>query len=134
MENKDQYQQSPEPKYECLLFGKPLFLYKFWLGLVNGRNAELTTSGFDFQIWMTPSIPWVPAFQYKSLRIFKVMHILWFCSLKLVCDVFIVGINALWIFIVEYMRHKLGMEESTVPELCLSLYKDYGTTMAGLKV
>lgn len=62
------------------------------------------------------------------------MHILWFCSLKLVCDVFIVGINALCIFIVEYMCHKLGMEESTVPELCLSLYKDYGTTMAGLKV
>lgn len=33
----------------------------------------------------------------------------------------------------EYMLHKLHIEESKVPELCLSLYKDYGTTMAGLK-
>ncbi|XP_008222342.1 PREDICTED: uncharacterized protein C24B11.05 [Prunus mume] len=33
----------------------------------------------------------------------------------------------------EYMLQKLGMKESEVPELCISLYKDYGTTMAGLK-
>ncbi|PON68802.1 HAD-like domain containing protein [Trema orientale] len=33
----------------------------------------------------------------------------------------------------EYMLQKLGIEESKVPELCLSLYKNYGTTMAGLK-
>ncbi|XP_062172366.1 uncharacterized protein LOC133877929 [Alnus glutinosa] len=33
----------------------------------------------------------------------------------------------------EYMLQKLGIEESKVPELCVSLYKDYGTTMAGLR-
>ncbi|KAM7258071.1 hypothetical protein ACFE04_013812 [Oxalis oulophora] len=33
----------------------------------------------------------------------------------------------------EYMSTKLGIEESKVPELCFSLYKSYGTTMAGLK-
>ncbi|CAN6692742.1 unnamed protein product [Malus baccata var. baccata] len=33
----------------------------------------------------------------------------------------------------EYMIQRLGMDESEVPELCISLYKDYGTTMAGLK-
>ncbi|XP_031254982.1 uncharacterized protein C24B11.05-like [Pistacia vera] len=33
----------------------------------------------------------------------------------------------------EYMFHKLGLEESKVPELCISLYKLYGTTMAGLR-
>ncbi|PON79816.1 hypothetical protein PanWU01x14_010480 [Parasponia andersonii] len=33
----------------------------------------------------------------------------------------------------EYMVQKLGIEESKVFELCLSLYKNYGTTMAGLK-
>lgn len=33
----------------------------------------------------------------------------------------------------EYMIKKLGIEEEKVPELCLSLYKHYGTTMAGLK-
>ncbi|KAF8022728.1 hypothetical protein BT93_F0289 [Corymbia citriodora subsp. variegata] len=33
----------------------------------------------------------------------------------------------------EYMVRKFHIEESKVPELCLSLYKNYGTTMAGLK-
>ncbi|XP_031254981.1 uncharacterized protein C24B11.05-like [Pistacia vera] len=33
----------------------------------------------------------------------------------------------------EYMFQKLGLEESKVPELCISLYKLYGTTMAGLR-
>ncbi|KAF5744590.1 hypothetical protein HS088_TW07G00165 [Tripterygium wilfordii] len=32
----------------------------------------------------------------------------------------------------EYMVQKLGIEESKVPELCFSLYKNYGTTLAGL--
>ncbi|KAK2642588.1 hypothetical protein Ddye_024351 [Dipteronia dyeriana] len=31
------------------------------------------------------------------------------------------------------MIEKLGLEESKVPELCTSLYKYYGTTMAGLR-
>ncbi|KAL6203297.1 hypothetical protein ACLB2K_026997 [Fragaria x ananassa] len=75
MEHKDQYQQSPEPKYECLLFDLDDTLYP----LSSGISVQIT----------------------KNIQ--------------------------------EYMRHKLGMEESTVPELCLSLYKDYGTTMAGLK-
>ncbi|KAK8695804.1 hypothetical protein V6N13_000962 [Hibiscus sabdariffa] len=33
----------------------------------------------------------------------------------------------------EYMIKKLGIEEAKVPGLCGSLYKYYGTTMAGLK-
>ncbi|KAK7272058.1 hypothetical protein RJT34_28430 [Clitoria ternatea] len=33
----------------------------------------------------------------------------------------------------EYMAQKLGIEGAKVPELCFSLYKTYGTTMAGLK-
>ncbi|KAG8660201.1 uncharacterized protein C24B11.05 [Manihot esculenta] len=33
----------------------------------------------------------------------------------------------------EYMIQKLGIEESKVPQLCISLYKHYGTTMAGLR-
>ncbi|XP_051146020.1 uncharacterized protein C24B11.05 [Andrographis paniculata] len=33
----------------------------------------------------------------------------------------------------EYMVHHLHMEESEVPRMCLELYKEYGTTMAGLK-
>ncbi|KAK4423527.1 hypothetical protein Salat_1935500 [Sesamum alatum] len=33
----------------------------------------------------------------------------------------------------EFMLHHLDMEESEVPRLCLELYRDYGTTMAGLK-
>ncbi|KAD0358273.1 hypothetical protein R6Q59_032950 [Mikania micrantha] len=33
----------------------------------------------------------------------------------------------------EYMINKLGIDESKVPEMCIKLYKDYGTTMAGLR-
>ncbi|KAM7259773.1 hypothetical protein ACFE04_015514 [Oxalis oulophora] len=33
----------------------------------------------------------------------------------------------------EYMIKKLGIEESKASDLCFSLYKSYGTTMAGLK-
>lgn len=34
----------------------------------------------------------------------------------------------------EYMLHHLHIEESEIPRLCLELYKEYGTTMAGLKL
>jgi hypothetical protein len=34
----------------------------------------------------------------------------------------------------DYMRHHLQIEESQIVEMCLNLYKEYGTTMAGLKV
>lgn len=40
--------------------------------------------------------------------------------------------KSLWIL--EYMIHTLGIEEIKVPEMCVQLYKDYGTTMAGLRV
>ncbi|CAL4971924.1 unnamed protein product [Urochloa decumbens] len=33
----------------------------------------------------------------------------------------------------DYMVHKLGVEESVSLELCILLYKQYGTTMAGLR-
>ncbi|KAF7818064.1 haloacid dehalogenase-like hydrolase [Senna tora] len=33
----------------------------------------------------------------------------------------------------DYMLEHLHMEESQVPKMCLDLYKEYGTTMAGLK-
>ncbi|KAL6841926.1 hypothetical protein ACP4OV_028438 [Aristida adscensionis] len=33
----------------------------------------------------------------------------------------------------DYMLNKLKIEESQVPKMCLDLYKEYGTTMAGLK-
>jgi hypothetical protein len=32
------------------------------------------------------------------------------------------------------MLNKLRIEESQVPKMCLDLYREYGTTMAGLKV
>uniref|UniRef100_A0A0E0AN58 Uncharacterized protein n=1 Tax=Oryza glumipatula TaxID=40148 RepID=A0A0E0AN58_9ORYZ len=34
----------------------------------------------------------------------------------------------------DYMLNKLQIEESLVPKMCLDLYREYGTTMAGLKV
>jgi len=38
------------------------------------------------------------------------------------------------ILFTEYMLKHLHMEESEVPKICLDFYKEYGTTMAGLKV
>ncbi|PSR95096.1 Suppressor of disruption of TFIIS like [Actinidia chinensis var. chinensis] len=35
--------------------------------------------------------------------------------------------------IIEYMITKLGIAEDKVPEMCVRLYKEYGTTMAGLR-
>lgn len=35
--------------------------------------------------------------------------------------------------IIEFMLHHLHMEETEVPRMCVELYKEYGTTMAGLK-
>ncbi|PON75574.1 HAD hydrolase, subfamily IA [Parasponia andersonii] len=75
MENKDQYEQALESKYDCLLFDLDDTLYPF----TSGISAQVT----------------------KNIQ--------------------------------EYMLQKLEIEESKVPELCLSLYKNYGTTMAGLK-
>lgn len=37
-------------------------------------------------------------------------------------------------FILEYMVNELNMDESKVPKICAQVYKDYGTTMAGLQV
>ena len=34
----------------------------------------------------------------------------------------------------EYMLNKLHIEESQIPNMCQDLYKEHGTTMAGLKV
>ncbi|XP_077240750.1 uncharacterized protein LOC143881525 isoform X2 [Tasmannia lanceolata] len=34
----------------------------------------------------------------------------------------------------EYMLQHLQIEETEVPRMCLELYKEYGTTMAGLKI
>uniref|UniRef100_J3MNB4 Uncharacterized protein n=1 Tax=Oryza brachyantha TaxID=4533 RepID=J3MNB4_ORYBR len=34
----------------------------------------------------------------------------------------------------DYMLNKLQIEETLVPKMCLDLYREYGTTMAGLKV
>ncbi|GFS39175.1 haloacid dehalogenase-like hydrolase (HAD) superfamily protein [Actinidia rufa] len=36
--------------------------------------------------------------------------------------------------IIEYMNTKLGIPEDKVPEMCVRLYKEYGTTMAGLRI
>lgn len=34
----------------------------------------------------------------------------------------------------DYMLNHLHIEENLIPKLCLDLYKEHGTTMAGLKV
>lgn len=38
------------------------------------------------------------------------------------------------ILILEFMSQHLHIDESEVPRMCLELYREHGTTMAGLKV
>lgn len=42
--------------------------------------------------------------------------------------------DLLCICFTDYMVEKLGIEESKIDDLCNLLYKNYGTTMAGLRV
>ena len=34
----------------------------------------------------------------------------------------------------EFMLRQLHIDDNEVPKMCLDLYREYGTTMAGLKV
>lgn len=40
----------------------------------------------------------------------------------------------LFSYFADYMAHQLAIAKGEVPKMCLDLYKEYGTTMAGLKV
>ncbi|XP_021307411.1 uncharacterized protein LOC8079688 isoform X3 [Sorghum bicolor] len=74
----------------------------------------------------TPFIGDSEAFNFKSLH---------FEDLDDTLYPFSVGINlACRKNIQDYMRHHLHIEESHIADMCLDLYKEYGTTMAGLKV
>ncbi|KAG6482861.1 hypothetical protein ZIOFF_059500 [Zingiber officinale] len=43
------------------------------------------------------------------------------------------GLSVGFCSMTDYMLHHLNIEENQVPKLCLDLYKEHGTTMAGLK-
>lgn len=56
-------------------------------------------------------------------------------SIKISCATSHTSIKALRLtFLVDYMVEKLGIDKSKILELSNSLYKNYGTTMAGLRV
>jgi putative hydrolase of the HAD superfamily len=44
------------------------------------------------------------------------------------------GINMNGTLISDYMVEKLGIEQTKTDDLCNLLYKNYGTTLAGLRV
>ena len=44
------------------------------------------------------------------------------------------NIFSLFLCFSDYMVEKLGIDESKIPNMCDLLYKNYGTTMAGLRV
>ena len=85
---------------------------------------------------MTLFILWLLVYQGKLPRTFKVLLLFpWKISLFWQIVSFpLKFITFSGYPFLEYMIKKLGIEEEKVPELCVSLYKCYGTTMAGLKV
>lgn len=134
MENGDQFQES-KAKYDCLLFGNSnpspfTNSYFFWVifiicclifadlddtlyPLSSGLSGHVTKNiqGNDFH--------YVEVITLMYLNFMEFIYFYWMhCTLH----------------IAEYMLQKLGIQEDQVPELCVSLYKTYGTTMAGLKV
>lgn len=49
------------------------------------------------------------------------------------CLVWMMRCLIFWL-LAEFMLQHLHIDENEVPKMCLDLYKEYGTTMAGLKV
>lgn len=138
MEQDDCFQSVTETKYDCLLFGEFLLLPFTFCNLweIGWNNFVCWGFIFDFQMWMIPFIPWVLVYQRNALRTSEV-NSMPKCVKSLCIFLFSKFVN--WVlfiyhFCLEYMISKLGVEEEKVPEMCAELYKDYGTTMAGLRV
>ncbi|XVF68803.1 hypothetical protein PTKIN_Ptkin11bG0030500 [Pterospermum kingtungense] len=107
MEHEDQINQTIDPKYECLLFDVDDTLYP----LASGLSREITKNIQGI----------VTVFLEGSQYFEQIVSFLLKFFTFFLCP------------FLEYMIEKLGIDEEKVPELCVSLYKHYGTTMAGLK-
>ena len=57
-------------------------------------------------------------------------------QISLLCSQFCSSDMYIWMIslVVDYMVEKLGIDKSKIDDLCNLLYKNYGTTMAGLRV
>ena len=65
----------------------------------------------------------------------RTSKVTFFFPYKFLCATNHTSIKALGLtFLVDYMVEKLGIDKSKILELSNSLYKNYGTTMAGLRV
>ena len=143
MAYEENFQKTSEPKYDCLLFGKKI---KIWLLLFWMLNIWFVIEKLWFKVstffWLYRHRWYSLPFQFWSCYASQKQHsrynVHFFLVLILVLkDWFVQCYNLTCLrhcCCVEYMTQKLGIEEDKVQELCLSLYKIYGTTMAGLKV
>ncbi|KAK4376040.1 hypothetical protein RND71_006717 [Anisodus tanguticus] len=106
MEHEDSYQRVSEPKYECLLFGKAL------LSVTCPSLQKEDCLVESFLIMLLPQYADVDDTLYPLSSGISSQ-----CTKN----------------IIDYMIEKLGIDDTKVPEMCVSLYKEYGTTMAGLR-
>lgn len=141
MEYKHENQQVSNQRYDCLLFGKLWSVHHFlcfsltavegWHNRLLFLNVRSRWHHLSSEFWIVKrSVQeysrYPPFFFFllvKSINFILFLRKLW---------------QIPWLFcfspFLEYMLQKLCIEEAKVPELCVSLYKYYGTTMAGLKV
>ncbi|WOK93770.1 hypothetical protein Cni_G02471 [Canna indica] len=103
MECEDRFRQAQAPKFDCLLFDLDDTLYP----LSSGMSAECLKN-----------------IGGSELDLFELL-----LMLNLLCFVLI----SFTLYGSDYMVERLGIEESKIADLCNLLYKNYGTTMAGLR-
>lgn len=135
---EDLYRQGQRPKYDCLLFGKPFCSTHFAcyseLPQGNDFNHMFELADLDDTLYPLSSgiataclknikgkVPVVVNVNASDFSIIQPILYFWYVYMD---DALGVG----------YMVEKLGIDESKIPDLCNLLYKNYGTTMAGLRV
>jgi len=97
------------PKYECLLFDLDDTLYPFSVGINLSCRKNIEGELRQYSFFMAS------------------------CFIKYLLSTNVEEPAILKFWPPDFMRHHLLIEESQIAKMCLDLYKEYGTTMAGLK-
>ena len=130
---EDRFRQAQRPKYDCLLFGKNFVLEQPDLFSYDSFSSNVfETADLDDTLYPLSSGIAASCLQNIKGKITKHNISAWnSCCVEIIISFLMLFVIASF---VDYMVEKLGIEQSKLPDLCNLLYKNYGTTMAGLRV